>query len=69
MRFVIYINNRFAHDLIVYKVFKRDDEPNAKGMTKEELSIFQKKYRDSRTARFIMTNEQIKHLESLMEGN
>ncbi|CAK62484.1 unnamed protein product (macronuclear) [Paramecium tetraurelia] len=62
---------RFQRDelLLNFKYFKRDDEPNQRGMTLEEVAQFQKQYAGE-LRRFNQINGayNIKHRESLMEG-
>ncbi|CAD8069395.1 unnamed protein product [Paramecium sonneborni] len=59
---------RFQRDelLLNYKYFKREDEPNQRGMTQEEVIQFQKQF----AGEFKRINGayNIKHRESLMEG-
>ncbi|CAD8071503.1 unnamed protein product [Paramecium sonneborni] len=61
---------RFARDgiLINYKYFKRDDEPNQRGMTIEEVMAFQKQYPEELKRLKQINGYDIKHRESIMEG-
>ncbi|CAD8153911.1 unnamed protein product [Paramecium octaurelia] len=63
-------NVRFARDdiLMNYKYFKRDDEPNQRGMTIEEVIGFQKLYSVELKRLNQINGYDIKHRESMMEG-
>ncbi|CAD8045438.1 unnamed protein product [Paramecium primaurelia] len=63
-------NVRFAREdiLMNYKYFKRDDEPNQKGMTIEEVIAFQKLYQGELKRLNQINSYDIKHRESMMEG-
>ncbi|CAD8055632.1 unnamed protein product [Paramecium primaurelia] len=63
-------NVRFARDdiLMNYKYFKRDDEPNLRGMTIEEVIAFQKQYAGELRRLYQINGYDIKHRESMMEG-
>ncbi|CAD8051697.1 unnamed protein product [Paramecium primaurelia] len=62
---------KFQRDdlLLNFKYFKRDDEPNQRGMTMEEVIQFQKQYAgEIKRLNQINGAYNIKHRESLMEG-
>ncbi|CAD8146867.1 unnamed protein product [Paramecium octaurelia] len=62
---------RFQRDdlLLNFKYFKREDEPNQRGMTMEEVAQFQKQYAgELKRLNQINGAYNIKHRESLMEG-
>ncbi|CAD8151296.1 unnamed protein product [Paramecium pentaurelia] len=62
---------KFQRDelLLNFKYFKRDDEPNQRGMTMEEVIQFQKLYAgEIKRLNQINGAYNIKHRESLMEG-
>ncbi|CAD8156628.1 unnamed protein product [Paramecium pentaurelia] len=63
-------NVRFAREdiLMNYKYFKRDDEPNQRGMTIEEVIAFQKLYQGELKRLNQINSYDIKHRESMMEG-
>ncbi|CAD8159943.1 unnamed protein product [Paramecium octaurelia] len=63
-------NVRFARDdiLMNYKFFKRDDEPNQRGMSIEEVVAFQKQYAGELRRLHQINGYDIKHRESMMEG-
>lgn len=63
-------NVRFARDdiLMNYKYFKRDDEPNQRGMSIEEVLAFQKLYSVELKRLNQINGYDIKHRESMMEG-
>lgn len=54
--------------LIQYKVFKKDDEPNAKGLSYEEHQQYLAQYSLQLRNSIIRTSEDMKHHESLEEG-
>jgi hypothetical protein len=55
-------------DLKHFKIFRRDDEPNSKGLSIEELHQYQRKYAEDLKYKTNFTADEIKHLESQMEG-
>ncbi|CAD8062122.1 unnamed protein product [Paramecium sonneborni] len=62
---------RFQRDelLLNYKYFKREDEPNQRGMTQDEVIQFQKLFANElKISNQINGAYNIKHRESLMEG-